>query len=48
MKLCKLVLNRMIHVDGVVLELSQALEEDEDGEGGTEGLLFVHPNYVEE
>mmetsp|Transcript_8543 Transcript_8543/g.21988 ORF Transcript_8543/g.21988 Transcript_8543/m.21988 type:complete len:840 (-) Transcript_8543:35-2554(-) len=49
-KLCRLVLNRMIHVDGVVLELSAALEDDEAlGEESLDRkVLIVHPNYVAE
>ena len=47
-KICRLVLNRMIHVDGVVLELSAALEEDDElGEGQERKILIVHPNYVD-
>jgi DNA replication licensing factor MCM6 len=49
-KIVRLVLYRMINVDGVILELSEALqnddEDDEEGAGGAdEKFLVVHPNY---
>lgn len=46
-RLCRLVLNRMIHVDGVVLELSPAFDDEiAEGEEGRK-VLIVHPNYVD-
>eukprot|EP00037_Helgoeca_nana_P024226 m.256595 g.256595 ORF g.256595 m.256595 type:complete len:833 (-) comp26577_c0_seq1:55-2553(-) len=48
-KLCRMVLNRMIHTDNVLLELSAALEDDDELTEGPDGkkVLIVHPNYVD-
>jgi hypothetical protein len=44
-----MVLNRMIHTDNVLLELSAALEDDDELTEGPDGkkVLIVHPNYVD-
>jgi len=48
-KIVRLVLHRMIHVDGVVLELADAMvDEDEQEAPEADKYLVVHPNYVDE